>query len=95
VGAGAGSALHQRLAVGADARHGEAAMLLVPLLLRRIGTQPRATLPGLHQGEQSPAADQRPIGTLVRLIAPSSTSYAPLPLIRQPTPRHLARTVDD
>ena len=60
MGTGGAGACHQRRAVGADARHGEAPVSMVPLLLRRASTQPRATLSGLHEGEQSPAADQRP-----------------------------------
>jgi nucleoid DNA-binding protein len=40
---------NQRRAVGADARHGEAAVSRLPLLVRRSGEQgPRATLAGLR-----------------------------------------------
>ena len=58
---------HQRQAVGADARHGQAAMPAVPLLVRRSSEQNhRTTLPGLRgkagarPAETSVKAERRP-----------------------------------
>jgi integration host factor subunit beta len=77
---------NQRAAVGADARHGQAAMPRLPLLVRRTCEQPGAALPGLR----GQAAAWAPAVTRAEIIAELAASS---PHLRQADAELIVATI--